>query len=155
MSNYIMHNGQLYTTDELMHWKYIKRERVNGKWRYYYDYKDMLGYDEKARYDQAGSNYINTAKKYVDAKQALNNKNDGEVRLKKNAAGHFMPADVVSGRFRIAAADFAAAGKKYVQAEEDYMKTPLYKINKLQDKINKGRRKVSNWLDSLRSKKKK
>ena len=22
--------------DELMHWKYIKREKVNGKWRYYY-----------------------------------------------------------------------------------------------------------------------
>ena len=23
--------------DELKHWKYIKKERVNGKWRYYYD----------------------------------------------------------------------------------------------------------------------
>jgi hypothetical protein len=29
--------------DELYHWKYIKRKRVNGKWRYYYDIKDALG----------------------------------------------------------------------------------------------------------------
>lgn len=27
--------------DELMHWKYIKREKIKGKWRYYYDYKSL------------------------------------------------------------------------------------------------------------------
>lgn len=27
--------------DELMHWKYIKKEKVKGKWRYYYDYKSL------------------------------------------------------------------------------------------------------------------
>lgn len=29
------------TNNELTHWKYIKREKVKGKWRYYYDYKSV------------------------------------------------------------------------------------------------------------------
>lgn len=33
--------------DELMHWKYIKREKVNGKWRYWYD-ADSLKKDVKS-----------------------------------------------------------------------------------------------------------
>lgn len=28
---------QYQYSDELYHWKYIKREKVNGKWKYYYD----------------------------------------------------------------------------------------------------------------------
>lgn len=28
---------QVYNRNDIRHWKYIKRERVNGKWRYYYD----------------------------------------------------------------------------------------------------------------------
>lgn len=38
LSNYIISNGELHNADELVHWKYIKREKMpNGKWRYYYD----------------------------------------------------------------------------------------------------------------------
>lgn len=33
--------------DELMHWKYLKREKVNGKWKYYYDL-DSLKKDVKS-----------------------------------------------------------------------------------------------------------
>lgn len=48
------------TSRDIKHWKYIKREKVNGKWRYYYDteqlkndIKDKLGYDEKERMQEA------------------------------------------------------------------------------------------------------
>lgn len=41
-----MDNKTLYAIDssgELRHWKYLRRERVNGKWRYYYaDSDDRL-----------------------------------------------------------------------------------------------------------------
>ena len=43
MSEYILLDGELY------HWKYIKREKVNGKYRYYY--KDDA-------YDDARSKYV-------------------------------------------------------------------------------------------------
>jgi len=31
----------LISNDELMHWKYIKREKVKGKWKYYYDLSEV------------------------------------------------------------------------------------------------------------------
>ncbi len=42
MSKYVIIHGQLreISDDELMHWKYIKREKKNGKWVYYYDEKE-------------------------------------------------------------------------------------------------------------------
>lgn len=43
---------QFYTTPkdgELYHWKYIKKERINGKWRYYYN-------DEDSLYDKGSTN---------------------------------------------------------------------------------------------------
>lgn len=36
-TNYVLKHGTFYEVgEELMHWKYIKRERKNGKWVYYY-----------------------------------------------------------------------------------------------------------------------
>lgn len=39
----LVHHSSLdeMSEDELMHWKYIKKEKVKGKWRYYYDYKSL------------------------------------------------------------------------------------------------------------------
>lgn len=33
-------------SDEMYHWKYIKRERKNGKWVYYYDTTELDKYDK-------------------------------------------------------------------------------------------------------------
>lgn len=41
MANYyIGRDGQLYS-DELMHYKYLDRKKVNGKWRYYYTQEQL------------------------------------------------------------------------------------------------------------------
>ena len=47
-------NEQLNSDDSLQHWKYIKRERKNGKWKYYY-------HDD---------NYVDARDKYNDASKA-------------------------------------------------------------------------------------
>lgn len=44
--------------DELFHWKYLRRERVNGKWRYYYE-KDknrisIQNVQSKTKYESDG-----------------------------------------------------------------------------------------------------
>ena len=48
MNNELYHSdiylGEDYT-DGIKHWKYISKERVNGKWRYYYNKKDDRGND--------------------------------------------------------------------------------------------------------------
>lgn len=43
MSKYVLMHGKIVeiSDDQLMHWKYIKREKKNGKWLYYYDYKSL------------------------------------------------------------------------------------------------------------------
>ena len=48
--------------DALMHWKYIKKERVNGKWRYYYD---------DSEYQSAKDNHERTTAEYERAKNLL------------------------------------------------------------------------------------
>lgn len=50
-------------SDGIKHWKYIKREKINGKWRYYYknDRLDYLGTEKKISID----NY-NTAEKVYE-----------------------------------------------------------------------------------------
>lgn len=40
--------------DELKHWKYIKKKKINGKWRYYYDKSELDKYDK---------GYVKTASK--------------------------------------------------------------------------------------------
>ena len=49
LSKYIFTRGSFreINSDELMHWKYFKREKVNGKWRYWYDI-DSLKKDLKS-----------------------------------------------------------------------------------------------------------
>lgn len=39
----LLHHSSMdeLSDDELMHWKYIKREKIKGKWKYYYDYKSL------------------------------------------------------------------------------------------------------------------
>lgn len=39
----LVHHSSIDETsdDELMHWKYVKKEKVKGKWKYYYDYKSL------------------------------------------------------------------------------------------------------------------
>ena len=41
---FLTQDGKLYHSDvsQLTHWKYTRRERVNGKWKYYYD-NDPIG----------------------------------------------------------------------------------------------------------------
>lgn len=36
MSKYYLVHGELHSDDELYHWKYIKRERIGGRWVYTY-----------------------------------------------------------------------------------------------------------------------
>lgn len=46
-------NGKYYAVvrrsdDDIKHWNYIKREKVNGKWRYYYDDSELRKFDQGA-----------------------------------------------------------------------------------------------------------
>lgn len=69
MNNYIKSNSS--QGDTLQHWKYIKRKRIKGKWRYWYDeesfkkdMKNLMGYDERERLQKARAQYNEDLKRY-------------------------------------------------------------------------------------------
>lgn len=70
-------------SDELQHWKYIKKKKINGKWRYYYDTSqlDKFNYGDKEtsvkRYTKEYTNeadLVKTTKTYKKSKSLFDKK---------------------------------------------------------------------------------
>ena len=161
MPKYVIIHGRLreVSDDELMHWKYIKREKKNGKWRYYYDVKDALGYDERDRMNKAHSEYTLADQnawgfqKYVSEEQAkatrYNPKTD---RLEYKSEGY---RDYIYDLHKEKEAKFKAAteaGKKASDAAVAYYKTPLGKIDKLKSSFKQAKKSVAKMLNRLADK---
>lgn len=133
MANYIYKDGELFHAH-----KYIKKKKVNGKWRYYYDIKDALGFDER---DAAGD----AVREYNRAKENLKGYGD----LQSNLSQVKWYSSKKHARLE---KETEAAGKKASMAVDKYYKTPLGKLDRLDDKIDAGRKKVSEWLKRLSNK---
>lgn len=163
MADYIITNGQLHSTDELMHWKYIKRERVNGKWRYYYDKAsakadfensklgDALGYDERKAFRDAGDNLVYRTSDYINAQKELREKNNGGV----NFTADGRPADPTSGKYMAALRARGEAETQYTLAKKNFDKTPIGMLKNMKATIDNGQYAVNQWFKKLSSKVKK
>lgn len=76
MSYYAIHRSK--PNDELKHWKYIKKKKVNGKWRYYYDESELDKFDKgavevKEGVKKDGTKYTNTTE-YKKSNKLLSKK---------------------------------------------------------------------------------
>lgn len=122
--NYIIHNGMLISSDELMHWKYIKKVKKNGKWVYYYDDSEVKKAEDnlkKAESDRVAANL-----------KVYNTENDLK-DIRKN-----------SDKYR---------EKNYVNTDEYYKKINklqdvygerVTKLNKAEKKLDKAMKKYDN-----------
>ena len=137
------------TPDELMHFKYIKREKVNGKWVYTYPdgsksskvgdrVKDVLGYDERARLGEA-------IRKYNHA--SSNAKRYDEIQSDPTRKKWYTQEK--SDQLHKAAAD---AGKVMSKRYKEYYKTPIGKLDKFDDAIDKGRNFLADMLEGASKK---
>lgn len=77
-------------SDELYHWKYVKKKKVNGKWRYYYDAEslkkdvnDTLGITAKERMNKNQQD-LNAAKKDMEGLNSTLAKNEKDRSKYKN-----------------------------------------------------------------------
>lgn len=90
----LMHGGNIsyidLNEDEIMHWKYIKRVKLaNGKWRYYYDERDIdsakLDLDKavaaRDRADRNLSEAESNSKKLEDEMAALKDQRNSSKNL--------------------------------------------------------------------------
>ncbi len=168
---------------DLQHWKYIKREKVNGKWRYYYNedsskkkglkevVKDKLGYDEKERWEEADNKVM---KEHSDANRALDSYHGYQQYLgDKYYRSPFI--DPYTGKLKEAAQkaydeeaeklkelkaildkedkEAQQSGYDYHKALDEFYKTPLGKLEQAKNTIQAGKKAVTNLLEKLESKK--
>lgn len=128
MGKYITINGELYHTDniayidldpdEIMHWKYIKREKLaNGKWRYYYDDSSLKSKLEAANnaYDEAkdAKDKYSTAKYHAELARLNDTPSQREIKISETAS---IMGAVKTGNLFIKELQQAEAKKEYKEA---------------------------------------
>ena len=111
--------------DELYHWKYVKREKVNGKWKYYY--KDDNG----------------------KSKNAVNSISD-ITGMKESAAKMLLDVGAKSG---IESGKFKDAVSMLSEGDADMQKTLTDIVKKsTKNKIEKAKTKCDEYLKSVGNK---
>ena len=140
--------------DELMHWKYIKKEKVNGKWRYYYNVGDagyIDGYTGKKPSSIVGYSWLEDKLGY-DERERANRANANYKRADKDSHNRSYPS---ASDAHNAFSKVQELGKKAIEANNAYMRTPLGQLEYSKVKIQKAKTKVSSWLRKVFKKKKK
>ena len=124
---YAVHRGN--TNDEIMHWKYIKKIKKNGKWRYYYD-KDQFDKDIGLTAKRDADNFHNK----IVAETALTSAKFNELgsynRQSEQQKAHDDYNKMVDKVFK-------DQNKYYNVYMKRYYKTPLGKISKA---VNSGKK---------------
>lgn len=146
-TNYVLIHGQLVevSDDVLMHWKYIKKEKKNGRWVYYYK-DDLDRYKESAdkKSDQA---FKDSALMYT------------RESIYKNAAKKARQGGALTSELLDASRKYDAAKYKY-ETSSKAARAAQKKYNKIkittfaERTISKGAVKVANFFSKLFSKKK-
>lgn len=153
--------------EELTHWKYIKREWdfKNSRYKYYYnDYKDLnsiepnqspidtgkyfvkqlLGYDKESAYNTM-KNEAELSKNTADYRKETID----EIKTSKEWKDYSYKDDLIKKiqeDVDYYERDYKVSSKLAKRIHEDYSKTPIYKIRKLQSKIDKGKKKIDKLL---------
>lgn len=151
MSKYVIIHGQMceIPDDTLMHWKYIKREKVGDKWKYYYD----LGEKEKQNYEKAKKAYdsrkaqIESAsrqKKPIADKES--NWGDSLTRYwRVDSSGDKRGSYDKDGRYRKQNRAIDTLKNEMNEAERAYRKTPLGRREARAEKAKEVTTKAKTW----------
>ena len=153
------HNSRIYD-NFLMHWKYVKREKIVGakkgenKWKYFYKNdktgnntksiidkaKDALGFDEK-------DNLTNAKKNLDDASNRMNQIHRTATTPAKTRQED-RAREVAKEKLPESIEKWQEAGKAYVSAKKEYQNTPLGKLDSAKRSIQKGVESVKKALST-------
>lgn len=145
MSDYIITKDGLVDTNSLQHWKYVKKKKVNGKWRYYYD--DSYLKEAESNYKKAETDYTVSGGKLAAA--SLNQHSAIEARYKKGLVG-VVSEEEVQRRTKAAESALATYSKNSAKFDKAFSK---YRTAKIKDiavgTIAKGVAAVANFFSGL------
>ena len=120
---------------ELYHWKYIKREKKNGKWVYTYD----NGSDAKKNYQQA--------KKNLDSRNAQE-----KSALQRNLPGAGVKNAAFNNWTHYRYSDKGVRDKlekRYEEAKSEYSKSPIGKKEQRAENAKRNVEKIKNWAKDV------
>lgn len=139
------------TSDDIQHWKYIKKVKKDGKWRYYYDkeqLKDDLGVDElkvyndaKGKYEIAADYRSDTKHKVDEFERQSRNYSYKEYDYKK---AHELYRDAIYWKERV-----EERGREYMSARSALKRTPIGKLVMAKEKIGRGAEAVAGLFKRL------
>lgn len=143
--------------DELRHWKYIKREWKNGKYRYYY--KDTGFDDVKIERQRAKDNY-ERAKEHSNAIRdfvtyytfQLDEKNGGDklaTDRNKNLQGWKKSQEKAADELAIAAQKYRSIDKTYQRAVKAYNSSAGHKVADFLENSEDKIRKAAEWVKHI------
>lgn len=134
-------------SDGIRHFKYIKREMVNGKWKYYY--KDDNLAREKQRRDEV-YDHFNTAtglrKSYI-AKNGNRIYSDDAMMKKIDRIHEKANRDAVASDM-----SYTLAKNRSDRRKAKYEKYLINPLNRASDTISKGKTRLSNLFNKIKSK---
>ena len=132
--NFKMSNRYYVSSNELYHWKYIKREKKNGKWVYYYD----TGANAKKNYEQAKQK-LDTYKRQEEGALARGLAGKGH----EHSSGHAMQR-YVNSHYK----DYGPREKlekQYEEAKSEYYDSPMGKKEQRAENLKRTAQKVKDW----------
>lgn len=151
MSNYIYTNGNLHNTDELKHWKYLKREKKNGKWRYYYSDKEYATAKKQHRFARDIYGEANAEnKKYRQNVKSVHKEFESDGFVDYTEKTQLGKIDKMLADHN---AQTAKIGKWYVEQSFKYAKIQIKSLPRRL--IAKGASAVANLFESVKKKIKK
>ena len=154
MSKYVLKHGIIVelSDDQLMHWKYIKREKKNGKWVYYYD-ESELNKAKKAAKDAERQHVTDAAKLGVATYELDDAKAKYAGFMTERSKSDDKKYTDAINKYEKAAERAQTSAKKAQEAEKKYQ---TKKITSFAARtISKGLVKIANLLSGSSKKKKK
>lgn len=125
MSNkyYITSNGSFreLSDDELMHWKYTRREKKNGEWVYYYD-NDKLGVKNFIDTKITGKAYKQHAKEASEEKRKVDNEKFSTTQSRIHAEQTSKGYSQTDPKVVALKAQEAVLSKKSTELDKEYAK---------------------------------
>lgn len=149
--------------DDVQHYKYIKKEKINGKWRYFYDIGEQHGtvmnsYTMKPEAPNDVTGINSNVKSYTKLQDLLGmdekdrfERTATQVKL-KNERLYDLSDQYRTAKWRVAEKKYEQAGREFTKARNAYMKTPISVLDSAKDAINKGKKAVAGMLRKLANK---
>ena len=122
-------------SDGIKHWKYIKRENVNGRWRYYY--KDDKLNSTKKQMDKAYDDYNS----YFDKNKHKDLSGMAKMAKQDKALSTYTNKQNTYNRLK----------RKSDKRQAKYEKYLINPMNKVSDKVYSGKQKVSNAINNIKN----